>query len=395
MDEGQANLRQARRQRGWSQEQAIVRFESIARALRMDVPARPSMRTLLSMFENNRRKVPDHYRPVFRELYRATDEELGISQAAARVSLPVPPALPAVLPEQASPEILSYLSNVLAEHIKADAVVGPRYLVSTVQSQLPLIDWLCQATRGPDRTEVLAVAERFAEFCGWLYQDSGKPDSAVFWTNHALDYAQELNDPQLIAYVMMRKSNIATESGKPGYGLGLANAALNAFDALTPRIRAVALRTRANAQALLSEQREFEESVDQALIQASDGITQEAPDHASYCTPPYVAMEAGMSWVRLGQPGSAVEAFDQSLAAWPSGRQTRDRGLCLARLAAAAAVQGHAQRSCEAGAEALTIARSTGSARIRRQLRYLYDELAPHSADALVRDLREQLAPVA
>ena len=186
------------------------------------------------------------------------------------MSLPVPPALPADLPEQASPEILGYLSNVLAEHIKADAVVGPRYLVPTVQSQLPLIDRLCQATRGPDHTEVLAVAAQFAEFCGWLYQDSGKPDSAVFWTNHALDYAQELNDPQLIAYIMMRKSNIATESGKPGYGLGLANAALNAFDVLTPRIRAVSLRTRANAQALLAERRDFEESVDQALIQASE-----------------------------------------------------------------------------------------------------------------------------
>ena len=32
MDEGQANLRRARQQRGWSQEQAIVRFESKARA---------------------------------------------------------------------------------------------------------------------------------------------------------------------------------------------------------------------------------------------------------------------------------------------------------------------------------------------------------------------------
>ena len=335
MDEGQDRLRQARQQRGWSQEQAIVRFESIARALKVNLPARSSLRTLLSMFENNRRAVPDRYRPVFRELYRATDEDLGISHEDARMSLPVPPALPADLPEQASPEILGYLSNVLAEHIKADAVVGPRYLVPTVQSQLPLIDRLCEATRGPDHTEVLAVAAQFAEFCGWLYQDSGKPDSAVFWTNHALDYAQELNDPQLIAYIMMRKSNIATESGKPGYGLGLANAALNAFDVLTPRIRAVSLRTRANAQALLSERRDFEESVDQALIQASEGTAQEAPDLAIYCTPPYVAMEAGMSWVRLGQPGSAVEAFDRSLAAWPSGRQTRDRGLCLARLATA------------------------------------------------------------
>jgi hypothetical protein len=70
--------------------------------------------------------------------------------------------------------------------VHADAVVGPRYLVPTVQSQLPMIDRICQATRGTDRAAMLAAAAQFAEFCGWLYQDSGRPDSAFFWTNHAL-----------------------------------------------------------------------------------------------------------------------------------------------------------------------------------------------------------------
>src|SRR6266542_2471580 len=75
MSEGPDHLRQARLRRGWSQEQAIVRFESIARVLAVEIPARSSLRTLLSMFENNRRAVPAQYRPVFRELYRATDDE--------------------------------------------------------------------------------------------------------------------------------------------------------------------------------------------------------------------------------------------------------------------------------------------------------------------------------
>jgi len=197
------------------------------------LPVRSSLRTLLSMFENGHRPVPALYRPVLRELYRATDEELGWDKARQDL-YPVPPALPSDPPEDPSPEILAYLSNVLAEHIKADMLVGPRYLVPAVQSQLPLIDRLCQASRGADRAKVVAVGARFAEFCGWLYQDSGQPDSAVFWTSRALDYALELNDPQLIAYVTMRKSNIATDYGSPGHGLGLANAALTADGVLTP-----------------------------------------------------------------------------------------------------------------------------------------------------------------
>ncbi len=102
-----------------------------------------------------------------------------------------------------------------------------------------------------------------------------------------------------------------------------------------------------------------------------------------------------MSWVQLGQPTAATDAFERSLAVWPPGSQTRDRGLCLARLATAAVVQGDTERSCEAGAQALAVAHSTGSARIRRQLRSLYDELAPHGSSTAVRDLRAQLNQVA
>jgi hypothetical protein len=323
---GQPNLlKLARERRGWSQEQAIVRFENLSRVMGVRFPARASLRTLLSLFENNRRIVPSHYQSIFRELYRATDEDLGFSASGAQKWLPVPPALPADLPETASPEILSYLANILTEHVMADTVIGPRYLIPAVQSQLPLIDRLCQVTRGPDRRDVLAIAARFAQFCGWLYQDSGNPESAGFWTNAALDYAQELNDPQTISYIMMRRSNIATESGSPGHGLGLANAALNAYDVLTPRMRAVSLRQRANAHALLLEQREFEESIDLALIQAADGASQATPE------------------------------------------------LC------------DIERSCLVGAEALTIARSTGSARIRSELHALYNELAPHVSDVVDR----------
>ncbi len=394
MDGQLSLLKLARERRGWSQEQAIVRLEGLSQAMGVRVPVRSSLRTLLSMFENSRRIVPDHYQPIFRELYRATDEELGFSGSTPHICLPVPPPLPADLPETASPEILSYLANVLAEHVKADAVVGPRYLVPTVQSQLPLIDRLCQVTRGPDRSDVLSVAVQFAEFCGWLYQDSGNSESAVFWTNTALDYAQELNDPQIISYIMMRKSNIATESGRPGHGLGLAIAALNAYDVLTPRMRAVSLRQLANAHALLLEHREFEESVDLAMIQASDGTQQTTPDLATYCTESYVAMDAGIAWAHLGRTGPALDVFERSLAAWPVGSQTRDRGLCLARLATVSAAQGNIERSCLAGAEALAIARSTGSARIRNQLHALYTELAPHESESSVRHLRGNLVRV-
>ncbi|MBB5778664.1 hypothetical protein [Nonomuraea jabiensis] len=386
-------LKQARKRHGWSQEQAIVRFEQIGRALEIDIPSRSSLRTLFSMFENNRREVPETYRRIFCELYRASDTDLGLDTRSG-IIMATPPTLPQALPGAPSPEVITYLANVLAEHTRADTLLGPLYLVPAVQAQLPLIDRLVQSTRGTDRRQMLEVAARFAEFCGWLYQDSGDPECAMHWTNRALDYAQELADPQGVAYILMRKSNIATEAGQPGQGLGLANAALNAAPNLTPRLRAVSLRQLANAHALLAEPREFESAIDQAIQYATDGMTQLATDKARYCTPSYVEMEAGMSWVLLGKPSAAVSVFEHSLTQWPEAAQTRDKGLCLARLATAAAAQGEIERALQAGTEALTIAQKTGSARIRAQLAALRDRLTPVAQLPSVQDLWKQLAQV-
>jgi hypothetical protein len=43
----------------------------------------------------------------------------------------------------------------------------------------------------------------------------------MYWTDRSLEYATELDDRRVVSYVLMRKSNIATESGQPGHGLGL------------------------------------------------------------------------------------------------------------------------------------------------------------------------------
>jgi transcriptional regulator with XRE-family HTH domain len=385
-------LAQARKRQGWSQENAIARFEKLGHAMGIAIAARSSLRTLFSMFENGRRPVPEAYRPVFCELYRSTEEELGIVAAESQRSLPVPPPLPAKSPEGPSSDILDYLTNVLAEYIKADALLGPRYLVPTVQSQLPIISRLYQTSRGVDRGQVLLVGARFAQFCGWLYQDAGDPAAANYWTSQALDYAIELNDAQLVAYVLMRKSNIATEAGTPGHGLGLANAALNYSEVLTPRVRAVCLRQKANAHALLSEQRDFEDAIDQALREASDGLTQAVSDLASYCTPSYIEMELGMSRLMLGQAGVAAETFEHSLHDWSGDTQTRDRGVCLARLSAASASIGNIERACEAGELAVKIARATGSARVRAHLMMASEVLKVANIDSAVQEFRANVA---
>lgn len=104
-------------------------------------------------------------------------------------------------------------------------------------------------------------------------------------------------------------------------------------------------------------------------------------------------MEAGISWVELGKVDIAASVIYDSLRTWPKGTQTRDRGLCLARLATALAMQGNVDEACKAALEASAVAHSTGSARIRSQLKAMYTQLKPLAAeDPAIQELEHQLA---
>lgn len=391
----------ARRRLGWSQEQTIVRFESLARSMGIELPTRASLRTLLSLFENRHRPVPHQYRVIFRELYRSTDDELGLTPGSNDGLLPTPPPLPAASVDRATPGILDYLTNVLFEHVRADTMIGPQYLIPTVQSMLPLVERICESSRDPERERALSLGARFAQFCGWLYQDAGRSDAATYWTDRALDYAQELGDLDIVAYIFMRKSNIATDIGRPGHALGLANASLSTSQHPPPLIRAVSLRQHARAHAMLSERKDFERSIDEALASAHKADSQKGDlgidpaGYASYCTPGYVTMEAGISWTDLGYSDRAVDIFRDSLATWPETRQARDRGLCLARLATASAASGDKEGACDAAEQALAVAKTTGSARIRSQLTTAYHRLTPLGIDEPVAELGHQLQMLA
>src|SRR5690348_2201363 len=76
---------------------------------------------------------------------------LGLQRAGKALILPILPDPPDRHVEQPTPEIITYLTNVRIEHAKADALLGPRYLIPTVQSQMPLIEQLCQSARGSER----------------------------------------------------------------------------------------------------------------------------------------------------------------------------------------------------------------------------------------------------
>lgn len=387
-----SRLQQARLDKGWTQGELIDALMATAQRLGTQSPASTSWKTLISMYENGRRPVSPDHRPLLREVYEATDEELGftpvmtgaatagnlLTAAAARVSR---------IPMPVNPEMLGYLTSVLQQHAQAEPFVGPQFLLAPVGSQMPLIEQMCREAYGPLRQEVLRVGARYAEFLGWLHQDTGRTDDAMRWTRLAMEYAQELGDPIVIAYMLQRRSNIATESGHAGHGAGLALAALRHASELSPRVHAVVLRQLANSKASLGEAAESERAIEQALVAAERG---DDDDLAFYCTVSYIEMEAANCQVRLERPERAVVTYEKSLRHWPAV-QERDRGLCLARLATANAILEDVEGAYLAAEQALGIAQRTGSTRILGELYQLQPRLARWRKLVEVSELNREL----
>jgi hypothetical protein len=286
--------------------------------------------------------------------------------------------------------VLSALRGIHRGYVEADRLMGSLCITGPIQLQMPVVERACEVTRGPDRAEMLRFACQFMEFGGWLFQDAGDLICAMHWTDRALDYALELGDQRVIAYTLMRKAMIATESGNPAQGAGIANSALE-YGALTPRLRAVILRQRSYSNAALGEVIASARDSDDSVIEAVAGEQQGEEDRAPYCTPAYAAMEAGASWVLLGHPKTALQILEKSHSEWLDHSQGRDYAMCVSRLAIAYADAGELEQARAAANEVLGLAQGLGSRRVAGQIDLVHRRLGRWRQDPAVASLRGSL----
>ncbi len=258
------------------------------------------------------------------------------------------------------------LLGTLDLYSNMDNLAGPQSFVNIAPQQLRFVEDLLSNARGKDRKQLLYVGARYAEFAGWVYQDTGALNSAMQMSSTALDFAQEAEDEMLISYILMRRSNIATDAKRPELALKLADAALGKATYLPPRYRAVTLRQRAHVYAQLGQPDDCASTLELAFKFAERSVDSEK-DLAQYCTPEYVEMEAAHCWIELGQADKAIVTLQHSLAGWkPEFR--RDLGLCLAHLAVAHASSDQIENALIVADRSLEIVRDTKSFRTEDQL---------------------------
>jgi transcriptional regulator with XRE-family HTH domain len=377
----ETRLKAVRQARGWSQLRLVAELERVSGARGIRPPARASLKTQVSRWENGHVEPDDLYSSLLAEVYVTTPADLGLRSQPA-LWLPPAPVL-----GQPSAELVISLRGVLDEYARTDNAVGPGHLIGLAGQHVVELEQLALEARGSLRGEILALCSRFAEFAGWLCQDAGDLLDAERWTDRALDFIAGADDADARAYLLMRKSGIAAERRDPVRAVTLAEAAVGRDPgSLTHQMRALIARQLAIAQAVSSNAVESDRASEAAveLISANGVIT---PDELAYCTPAYVLMETGAAAARLRSYDVAADRLSEAVSSWPDGFR-RDHGLALARLALVEAARGNIDAACELGRQAVDLAAVAASARTQAVLKGLDKRLAPHRRSTVVSEFR-------
>ncbi|WP_461031390.1 DNA-binding protein [Streptomyces mayteni] len=282
---------------------------------------------------------------------------------AALAPAPDAVAMPSA-PTPEGPNPIEHFQVARRVLIQADNLLGPRHIMATVQRSIERLRALRRNASGQDARALLELQVRYGELAGWFAQDLGQPQQANTWTDRALHWAHVHGDPDLISYVLGRRSQLAADTGDHLDTLDLAEAAQRDTPPRS-RLHAIAEVRRAHGLALRGRESDALRAYDQVL-ELVDALDDPGP-WGSWLDARYVRVHLAHSLHVLGRHSEAAEGFRVAIRALPVAYR-RDRGVYLARQAQVYASIGEPEQAAVVGMEALVIAAETGSARIITEL---------------------------
>jgi hypothetical protein len=262
-----------------------------------------------------------------------------------------------------------HLQRLRRALVDCDNLLGPVDVVQTVRDHLRLIQRLRRDTTGADRLALLHVQAEYAEFSGWLYQDSGDHRAAEYWTDRALAWSHAAGTPELVAYVMVRKAQLAGDMRDPTEAVDLAEAARG----LAPprsRLWAMGAVYGAHGHALRGDSTACARAYDTAFAVVSDPEENSPRRRGGWLDSAYVQAQQAYSWSVLGDHRAAADGFVKAIRTLPPTFK-RDRGVYLSRAAVAQAHSGEPELAAVTGIQAVPIAAATRSGRIYKELSVL------------------------
>ena len=276
-------------------------------------------------------------------------------------------------PSRVDPQVIGYFDRLLTKHYTADQILGPHQLLGPVMAQLDMLDALRTHVRPPVAKPLLRVLARYAEFVGWLQQDAGDLPAAMYWSDRATQWAQCAGDDQMAAYLLIRKSNIASLADDTNTVIELAAAAQDAPGDIDPKITALAAQQEARGWAMINDGDRCRRKLDTAAQLLSTHPDRDEPTttvYIHYYDLGVLEDQSATCYRSIGRAEDAIPIFERRIADSLDANLHRDRGYQTAKLAntVLATKQPEPERAAQLGLACLDLARQTGSARIAKEL---------------------------
>lgn len=287
------------------------------------------------------------------------------------------------------------LSNALGllrrldDRMGSHAVVGPALELRALVERMGPFPLAYEV-----RCELCSVGAQLSQFLGWLALDATDYSTSRAYYQDGLRYAREGTQESLSPFLLGHIAILALTEGKVTEATTVVNSQIEYilqtpcplsrswFSAVEAMVRAIAGDPEACEAALERSRRAF--------AKAEPGS---APEWLySFDRSKLLAFE-GACFERIGEPELARDTWEEALVLLPDDR-VRDRANYLLHLASIYTRHGEIEKACLLGAEAVSIATETNSARIKNEIGNLLVQLDPWKETRSVRDLDRCLTPV-
>ncbi|WP_431781979.1 helix-turn-helix domain-containing protein [Streptomyces chumphonensis] len=279
--------------------------------------------------------------------------------------------------------------SLFTHYRRLGQAVEPGLLLPVLITQTHTLRKLSAQSDRDTKRRLLALGSRYAEYVGWLVQESGNERAALWWTQRAVELAAAGGDQALAGYALVRRALVTLYREDAEQTIELARRAQSSV--LPSRIRGLAAQREAQGHALAGDSSACLHSLDRAralLTRPNDGA--DDPVIGSMHLPDPVGMVTGWCLVDLGRPREAGEELDRQLIqVGPDAVRTQVRYGVRRALAYASA--GEVDHACALTEPLLDGVTAVRSATVTTDLRRLVRVLARYPDHPLVRRLAPRL----
>ncbi|MGW0738170.1 helix-turn-helix domain-containing protein [Streptomyces sp. NPDC002851] len=288
---------------------------------------------------------------------------------------------------------LDWLDRLLAEHRRAEDLIGSRPLVDVMRQQLRTVVDLHGGARGPLADRVVQLASEHAQFLAWMAQDQDQSAAALAWYDRSHEWALEAGDANMAATTLSMKAHMAWSGGRGTRCVRLAEAARWSAPGTSLGVQGMAAQMAARGHALDGEADDARRLLDeaQALISRAAERPEDEPVWMYFYGETWFTLQRGMAAMHLRDWQSAVDHLTVGLDALPD-EYRRDKTWYRSCLAHALAGAGESAQAMSVAVASVPDAAAVGRPHSWNELHTTAALLMRHGAKEgrqLVAALRE------